>query len=88
MNTSDSHTGHSCDHEKDTGLLFDVVSEMVGFKDEMDWMDAGLYTAPPSKREDKTSPTFADLISRSIKGDYSIPLSGTPPNLPLLTSCR
>ena len=26
---------------KDTGLTFDVVWEMVGFKDEMDWMGAG-----------------------------------------------
>lgn len=26
---------------KDTGLPFDLVWEMVGFKDEMDWTDAG-----------------------------------------------
>jgi hypothetical protein len=26
---------------KDTGLPFDLVWEMVGFKDEMDWMGAG-----------------------------------------------
>ena len=26
---------------KDTGLPFDVVWEMAGFKDEMDWMVAG-----------------------------------------------
>ena len=26
---------------KETGLPFDLVWEMVGFKDEMDWMGAG-----------------------------------------------
>ena len=39
VNTSYSHTQDIRATMKDTGLLFDVVSEMVGFKDEMDWME-------------------------------------------------
>ena len=41
VNASYAHTQDIRETMKDTGLPFDLVWEMVGFKDEMDWMGAG-----------------------------------------------
>jgi hypothetical protein len=41
VNASYAETGDIHQTMRETRLPFDVVWEMVGFKDEMDWMETG-----------------------------------------------